>query len=145
MDISRRNPFQEIDHLQGEEHPIDVSVREHPAVKTLARKIRGATERLQAALKEKDEESPWIVLEALLNEYRQVREEIVFNTGFQYGHVDGEAKSIQLLMGKSQDDGYRRLADHLRDMTIQSGLPPSLGAAALLEIAWALTLGVEYE
>lgn len=142
---STRNPYQEIDHTEAEEHPLDNAVREHPAVKTLARKIRAATKRLQTALQKKDEESLWIALEALLNDYRQSREEVVFNTGFQYGHVDGEAKSLQLLMGKSQSYGYRRLTDHLRDITIQSGLSPSLGVAALLEIAWAITLGVEQE
>jgi hypothetical protein len=142
---TQRNPFQEIDHVQGEEHPIDASVREHPAVKVIAKKIRTATEQLQTALQKKDEESLWISLEALLNEYLQAREEVVFNTGFQYGHVDGEAKSIQLLMGKSLGKDYRRLADHLRDVTIQSGLSPSLGVAALLEIAWAVSLGVEQE
>ena len=144
MDITR-NPYQEIDHTEAEEHPLDNAVREHPSVEVLARKIRSATERLQATLQNANETTLWIGLEALLNEYRQVREEIVFNTGFRYGHVDGETKSIQLLMGKSQGDGYRRLADHLRNMTIQSGLPPSLGVAALLEIAWAISLGVEQE
>ena len=80
----------------------------------------------------------WLVLEALLNEYRLAREEIVFKTGFRYGHVDGEAKSLQLLMVKSMGEEYRHLADHLRDVILQSGLSAPFCVAALLEIAWAM-------
>ena len=90
MCTHRTNPFRDVVHNEEGEHPVDVAAGEHPKTRSVARLVKYATERLEAELEDR---SLWIDLEALINEYRQCREEFFFNTGYQHGFVAERSKA----------------------------------------------------
>jgi hypothetical protein len=83
----------------------------------------------------------WIDLEALLNESRQKREEILYNIGFEDGVTAGTSKALTMLLDEQPSNAYRQLAKELRKQVLLSDLPSMLRIAALLETVWALASG----
>lgn len=135
MRRDNRNPYQDVDHAKTEEHPIDILVRKNPKVQTLSSKVKEATEQMELVAEAR---VPWLELEALLNEYRQAREELHFNFGYQHGFAAGEAHTLRNFKPEIMSSEYQRVAESVRNVVMKSSLPVSTGVAALSEAAWAL-------
>ena len=131
------NPYQEMDHRPGEDHPLDIVVRSQiPA--TLISDIRTATKHLQQALGA--EVQPWLDLEGLLNDYRQQREEIVFNIGYENGFSNGCTETLLRLKYNSSNTFHIQLLKEIRKVLLPAECSLKSKIAVLLEIGLALIL-----
>ena len=137
MSPGKRRPFDEMDLPDAEDHPLDVFSRNRMSV-ALNDKVKSATQTLVDTLG--SDISPWLELEALLNESRQAREEILYNLGFDHGMVAGRSRALAAIQGGAGDEQYRQFADEVRKQALLSELPATIRVAALLEVAWALVL-----
>jgi hypothetical protein len=82
MTPKKSNPYQELDIRPGEDHPLD-TIAQSQIPTALLDNIQVATKQLLQRLS--TDHRPWLDLEALLNEYRQQREEKLFNLGYENG------------------------------------------------------------
>ncbi len=130
-----RNPFKEIDRPQGQDHPIDLIAKERMP-HDFAERIKVASGHLLQALG--DQRKPWVELEALLNEYRQKREEVFFNIGYEHGHTAGESRALSMIHYYEPNTEYRLYVDHVREQVLLHQMPPMVRVATLLEVAWTL-------
>jgi hypothetical protein len=130
------NPYRDMDLPEGEDHPLDVVVRAQ-IPHALDDNIRIATKKLMQALG-KDRQF-WIDLEALLNEHRLQREEILYNIGFEHGSIAGTTKTLSRLRQEPPDTEYHLLAGELRKKIVLSRIPLHMRIIALLETAWSLS------
>ena len=139
MKLPKPNPYREMDLPEAEEHPLDVVARSQ-IPHELNDNIRIATKKLMQALG--TDHLPWIALEALLNEYRKKREEILYNIGYEHGFIAGSSKTLFRLNRQPPDTQYHLLAGELRKKIVVSQIPLHLRIAALLETAWCLSTEV---
>jgi len=137
-------PYEAVEHVASEEHPVDAAVEQRLPQRKLLRDIRVMSERMMVALG--DTRRLWLRLEEVLGDYHLQREEAYFNIGYEYGLTAGRVEALQVLMparkrGPSTERG-RAFANRVRDLALQADLSPSLVIAAVLEAAWALALGI---
>ena len=129
-------------HLpRGEEHPIDVQVKQRRPLRPLAKQLRKAIHHLERALHSKQRQ-PWLNVEALWQEYRGQREQMYFDVGYEHGVLAGHAQAIRLLSGWSPKD-VQPIADEIRRFARQMDLTMPRTLAALLEVAWSFALALE--
>jgi hypothetical protein len=135
MTPRKPTPFEEMDSPHEEDHPLDVYSRIRLPLE-LKERVQAATQKLTDALG--NDLDLWIDLEALLNESRQQREEILYNIGFEHGVTAGRSKALTMLLDEQPSNAYREFAKEIRKQVLLSELPSMLRIAALLEAAWAL-------
>lgn len=68
-------------------------------------------------------------------------EEAIFNLGVEHGVVQGRADALAATLRRQGARG-RELAKRLAQIAVNDGPRPSRPLSALLEVAWALALGV---
>ncbi|MCP4678723.1 MAG: hypothetical protein GY854_25080 [Deltaproteobacteria bacterium] len=136
-----KNHFREIEQPRGEDHPIDEIVRRRSHRDALHREMKAVSEQIVEALG--DDGSLWIQLEALLNEYRQHREEAFFNVGFEHGVVQGRLAALRMVSDNKPGEDYLVFVERIRDLAVQSELPAATKVAAVCEAAWASVLDID--
>lgn len=142
--ISNFSHYARIENVQGEEHSVDSIIARRLPQKKLRCRINKATENLLKILG--NQKTLWLQLEELLNEYCAHREHAYFDLGYEHGLTAGRAEALRAI-GKTGVRNFptrvsRDLADHLRDIAVQSGLSMPLTMVVLLETAWAIALNL---
>jgi hypothetical protein len=138
MAEARTNYYRAAEQHGREEHPIDEAVARRLRHGALRQRTRRATDELVEALGEKRHQ--WLALETLLGDYRIDREEAFFNIGYEHGLVAGRAEALAASL-RRRSGQHRALATRLAQLAVNAGLRPPGPVAALLEVAWGLTLG----
>ncbi|MBI5526556.1 MAG: hypothetical protein HY897_09485 [Deltaproteobacteria bacterium] len=138
-------PYEAVEHVASEEHPVDAAVERRLPQKELLKQMRSLSDQMMAALG--DERHLWLRLEEVLGDYHINREEFFFNIGYEHGVVAGRADALRALVPRpksgSMTDDNRIFADRVRDLAVQAELPLPLAIASLLETAWVLVLSSE--
>jgi hypothetical protein len=123
----------------GEAHPVDTIVARLPGHARLRRQIHRLSERLIEQLGAQSQR--WIELESLINRVHTEREEAHYNLGYAHGLVAGRISARQQLV-PGRRRGGNGIMKALRTAVLNAGMPTPAMVAALLEIAWALVLGL---
>lgn len=123
----RRNHYREANLGDSELHPIDDEVDRRVRHRGLRKRII-------------DQRQLYLQLEQLVGVRSIDREEASFNIGFDYGLVRGRADALAEVLHNQGKRG-RALAAGLAQLAMNAGLEPPRAVAALLEVAWAMTLG----
>lgn len=139
----QQSPYVRVEHVQNEQHPVDVAIARLLPQRSLRRRILCNTDRLLAALGE--QRTLWLEIEELIAEYSSKREEAYFNLGYQHGIAAARAVALRATSKTGVGNAQRAFADRIRELTIQAGLPLPLTMAPLLEAAWTIALGLSDE
>lgn len=137
MEKFKKNPYREMDRPNGEDHPLDIIARSYIS-QTLIDQISIATKNLIKALG--GDPRPWNKLEGLINEYRQQREELMFNLGHEHGVVACRVREASRQRHYLPDAGYHILAGEVRKQLVLSSLSSTQRVAVLLETALGLMM-----
>lgn len=139
--MSDRARYYEAAARPGEEqHPVDTAVARRLPHKALRRRTRAAGAKLLRALG--DRRDLWFGFEDLASRYHTEREEAYYDFGYERGLAAGRAEGLAAV-ATSGSRARRDLATWVRDITAEANLPSPLKIATLLEVAWALALGLE--
>lgn len=138
-------PYEAVEHVASEEHPVDAAVGRRLPQKKLLRKMRRLSDQMMAALG--DKRHLWLRLEELLGDYHAEREQACFNIGYEHGVAAGRTDAFRALVPRSRSgsltDDSRTFSTRVRDLAVQAELPLPLALASLLETIWALVLSSE--
>jgi hypothetical protein len=135
MTSKKPNPYREMDLSEGDDHPLDVIARSQ-IPQTLNDDISIATKKLMSVLGENCH--LWIELEALVNKYRQKREEVIFNIGYEHGFMESGTKAVWRRHGQPQDGAHFALAGEIRKVIVLSQLSSNQRISVLMETALGL-------
>ncbi len=137
-ELMSRDFYAEANPTGEETHSVDAAIARRLPHKSLRRKIRAATNAMLAALGPRRD--LWLKLEDLTTRYRMDREEAYFNPGYDLGAAAGRSEALAASV-RCGSRAQRELAARIRDITIETELPPPIKVATLLEAAWALVIG----
>jgi len=122
---------------EGDEHPIDVLVARMPAVATIHRRLRRASDALRKCVTDRRK---FIAYEDLWTEYTVRREQRYFDAGFAHGQLAGRAESGAASIAATP--AARALARQIMLTATTSQLRRDRMIAVLLELARAIVLGL---
>jgi flagellar biosynthesis/type III secretory pathway protein FliH len=128
---TKQRKFDQVNHFEQEQHPVDVAIARRPEVRALREQLSEESKRFAKALGS-GRLRAWLAFEEKWLAYYGTREELMFDQGYEHGFATGRAEGM-----KSAPEA-RRLAALLRDLAIQDGCPREKALAALLEAAWSL-------
>jgi hypothetical protein len=133
--MARPNPYREA-NKGGAQSPVDDEVERRLRHGGLNQRILSMQDQVVDALGE--ERAVYLRLEELQTQRTDGREEAMFNLGFEHGLLQGRTDAMGALWRKSPRG--RGLVARLARLTAETRLDRSQAVAALLEIAWSLSI-----
>jgi hypothetical protein len=108
-----RNHFRWMDRPGGDDHPIDLIVRERAHQEEAQQRLLSLQREVEAQLG--DNRGAFLKLETLRNDIRIDREEAYFNVGFEHGLVEGTTRAIGALRSPRRPCNSLRICSRSSD------------------------------
>jgi hypothetical protein len=121
-----------------EGHPIDDLMARDRGLARIRRRALRCLKRLQA----RPDADAVLDFEAERNHLDAARVEAAYNVGFEGGLIAGRLDGLRTRAGRARSAEEIALARAMRSALSSARLPPGRAEAVLLELAWAIVLGV---